>query len=109
MSSNFKKEYIETRDDAFKDIKSSSNEWNKFIKFWSRLIDKHSIDNILNIYSYNPYGKVFMTFDEWNSDDIDLTPEEIMNITLTREFIDKFLKDETTKYLDPTNYPELHG
>jgi hypothetical protein len=45
----------------------------------------------------------------WNSDDIDLTPEEIMNITLTREFIDKFLKDETTKYLDPTNYPELHG
>lgn len=45
----------------------------------------------------------------WNSDDPDLTPEEIMNITLTREFIDKFLKDETTKYLDPTNYPELHG
>ena len=45
----------------------------------------------------------------WNGDDPDLTPEEIMDLTLTREFIDKFLKDETTKYLDVTNYPELHG
>lgn len=44
-----------------------------------------------------------------NSWDPDLTPDEAMALTLTREFIDKFLDDEVTKYLDPTNYPALHG
>lgn len=44
-----------------------------------------------------------------NSWDPDLTPDEVMDITLTREFISKFLEDEVTKYLDPTNYPALHG
>lgn len=45
----------------------------------------------------------------WDSTWPDLTPEEAMNLQMTREFIDTFLKDEVTKYLDPTNYPHLHG
>ena len=62
----------------------------------------------INTDTVNAKGEYEVEF-IWNSDDPDLTPEEIMNLTLTREFIDKFLKDETTKYLDVTNYPELHG
>lgn len=56
----------------------------------------------------NDKGEYEVEF-KWNSNDPDLSPDEIMDITLTRKFIDKFLKDETTKYLDITNYPELHG
>lgn len=56
----------------------------------------------------NDKGEYEVEF-RWDSNDPDLSPEEIMDITLTRKFIDKFLKDETTKYLDITNYPELHG
>lgn len=45
----------------------------------------------------------------WSSADPDLTPEEIMDIYVTRQFIDKFLKNELTKYMDPTDYPNIHG
>ncbi len=45
--------------------------WNKFINFWARHFDKHSVDNILTLYSYNPSGTVFYTFNEWNSEKID--------------------------------------
>ena len=70
MDNKFKKEFIETRNDALNEIKENYNEWNKFITYWSKLLDTYSIDNILNLYSYNPTGKVFMTFDDWNSDEI---------------------------------------
>jgi len=45
----------------------------------------------------------------WDSGDPDLTPEEMLAIRETRRFLDEFLKDERTKYLDPTDYPNLHG
>lgn len=56
----------------------------------------------------NDKGEYEVKF-KWSSDDPDLSPEEIMDIKQTRKFIDAFLKDEVTKYLDITNYPELHG
>ena len=71
MNNKFFEKYFETRNDTLKDITSNSNEWNKFINYWARILDNYSVDNIINLYSYNPYGNVFMTFDEWNSDKID--------------------------------------
>ena len=70
MNNDFLKDYEETRDDILTDIKKDYREWNKFIVYWSKQLDKYSIDNILNLYSYNPYGRTFMTFDDWNSDKI---------------------------------------
>lgn len=44
-----------------------------------------------------------------SSDDPDLSPEEIMDLKLTRDFIDVFMADDKTKHLDFTDYPSLHG
>ncbi len=46
---------------------------------------------------------------EWCSADPELTPEQAMDLQLTREFIDLFLKDEKTRHMDFTDYPALHG
>ena len=70
MNNDFLKDYEETRDDILTDIKKDYREWNKFVVYWSKQLDKYSVDNILNLYSYNPYGRTFMTFDDWNSDKI---------------------------------------
>lgn len=66
MIKEFKKEYFETRDSTLKEIMNSQSKWFSFLMFWSKILDSYSIDNVLNLYSYNPYGKVFMTFDDWN-------------------------------------------
>lgn len=68
--SNFKEEFLKNRNITLEEIKESHYNWNKFIYFWSKILDKYSIDNIINIYSYNPNGTVFMTFDDWNSENI---------------------------------------
>lgn len=44
-----------------------------------------------------------------NSDDPDLTPEEVLALSDTRDFLAEFLEDEKTKHIDPTDYPRLHG
>lgn len=71
MKEEFIKDYFETRDEVLNDIKTNNYEWNKFLNYWSKILDKYSVDNVLNLYSYNPYGRTFLTFDEWNSEKID--------------------------------------
>ena len=71
MNKNFLEEYLSNRDFCLETILEEQVNWNKFINFWARHFDKHSIDNILTLYSYNPSGSVFYTFDEWNSEKID--------------------------------------
>lgn len=71
MSIDFNKEYFEIRDETLKDIQSNLYNWNRFIVYWSKILDKYSVDNVLNLYSYNPNGRYFMTFDEWNSNTIE--------------------------------------
>lgn len=70
MNKDFLNSFISTRDDTLNEIKTSQYNWNKFINYWSKILDKYSIDNVLNLYSYNSTGKIFMTFDEWNSEEI---------------------------------------
>lgn len=70
MNKDFLDEFISTRDDTLNEIKTSLYNWNKFITYWANILDKYSIDNVLNLYSCNSNGKTFMTFDEWNSEQI---------------------------------------
>ena len=70
MNEDFLNEFISTRDDTLTEIKTSLYKWNNFITYWANILDKYSIDNVLNLYSYNSNGKIFMTFDEWNSKQI---------------------------------------
>ena len=67
---NFFQEYIATRDESLKKIQLDNSSWNKFITYWSKILDKYSVDNVLNLYMYNHTGRTFMTFDEWNSEEI---------------------------------------
>ena len=71
MNKKFLEEYLSNRDFCLETILEEQVNWNKFINFWVRHFDKHSVDNILTLYSYNPSGTVFYTFDEWNSEKID--------------------------------------
>lgn len=71
MNNEFKIEFYQTRDDMLSSIKENPYSWNKFIYFWSRILDSYGVDNVLNLYSYNYSGRIFMTFDEWNSNEID--------------------------------------
>ena len=70
MDNDFFLKFISIRDEVLKNIQKNSKNWNTFIIFWSKILDKYSIDNALNLYSYNSTGKTFMTFDEWNSEEI---------------------------------------
>ena len=71
MNKKFVDEFLSNRDETFKNIKNSEYSWNKFIIYWSKILDDYSVDNVLNLYSYNSSGRVFKTFDEWNSDTIE--------------------------------------
>ena len=71
MNNKFVDEFLSNRDETFKNIKESEYSWNKFIIYWSKILDDYSVDNVLNLYSYNSSGRVFKTFDEWNSDTIE--------------------------------------
>ena len=71
MNNKFVEEFLSNRDETFKNIKESEYSWNKFIIYWSKILDDYSVDNVLNLYSYNSNGRVFKTFDEWNSDTIE--------------------------------------
>lgn len=71
MNKDFLNDFISIRDDTLNEVKTSQYNWNKFINYWAKILDKYSVDNVLNLYSYNSSGKVFMTFDEWNSDKIE--------------------------------------
>ena len=53
-------------------------------------------------------GKIHINF-IWNSDDPVLTQEEKIAIRETREFFDSFSNDESTEFLDFTDYPSLHA
>lgn len=71
MNKDFFDEFSDIRDRMLKNIQLDKNSWNKFLIYWSKILDKYSVDNVLNLYTYNPTGKIFMTFDEWNSSKID--------------------------------------
>ena len=71
MNKRFDEDFIETRDESLNNALENKIKWNKFLNYWSKILDSYSVDNILNLYSYNSYGKVFHTFDEWNSDAIE--------------------------------------
>ncbi len=70
MNEEFYDEFISIRDDTLDSIKTSLLSWNKFVIFWSSILDKYSINNILNLYYYNSSGRYYMTFSEWNSESI---------------------------------------
>ena len=70
VKDKFLEKFIALRDETLEDIQLNANNWNQFISFWSNILEKHTIENILNLYAYNSSGKVFMTFDEWNSEEI---------------------------------------
>ena len=67
LPKKFEEDFIVTRSEILNEILETKNTWNKFLSYWSKILDSYSVDNILNLYSYNPYGKIFHTFDEWNS------------------------------------------
>jgi hypothetical protein len=46
---------------------------------------------------------------KWDSTDPVLTPEQALDLSLTRQFIDFFMLDEDTRHLDFTDYPSLRG
>ncbi|MBO5348559.1 MAG: DEAD/DEAH box helicase family protein [Clostridia bacterium] len=71
MNKKFEEDFIETRDESLNNALDNKINWNKFLNYWSKILDSYSVDNILNLYSYNSYGKIFHTFDEWNNDEID--------------------------------------
>ena len=70
MNKEFINDYLNNRDYSLNEIKENTYNWNKFINYWSKILDKYSVDNVLNLYSYNSTGRTFMTFDEWNSEEI---------------------------------------
>ena len=70
MNKEFVNDFFNIRDETLKDIQGNSYVWNRFIIYWSKILDDYSIDNILNLYSYNSSGRVFKTFDDWNSEEI---------------------------------------
>lgn len=71
MNKKFEEDFIETRDESLNNALDNKINWKKFLNYWSKILDSYSVDNILNLYSYNSYGKIFHTFDEWNNDEID--------------------------------------
>ncbi len=71
MKDEFKEVFFQTRDETLELIKKDNYNWNKFMSYWSKLLDGYGIDNIINLYSYNPNGRIYHTFDEWNNDIID--------------------------------------
>lgn len=70
MNNDFFGEFLAIRDETLKNIQLDNNSWNKFITYWSKILDKYSVDNVLNLYTYNSSGRTFMTFDEWNSEEV---------------------------------------
>lgn len=70
MNNDFFGEFLAIRDETLKKIQLDNNSWNKFITYWSKILDKYSVDNVLNLYTYNSSGRTFLTFDEWNSEEI---------------------------------------
>ena len=45
----------------------------------------------------------------YDSTDPELTPEQAMCLTETRDYLRDFMEDENTKFIDPTDYPNLRG
>ena len=70
MNNQFIEDFITLRNETLQNIQLDINSWNKFIIYWSKILDKYSIDNVLNLFGYNSSGRIFMTFDDWNSDEI---------------------------------------
>ena len=49
MNNKFVDEFLSNRDETFKNIKESEYSWNKFIIYWSKILDDYSVDNVLNL------------------------------------------------------------
>ena len=63
MNKEFVNDFFNIRDETLKDIQDNSYNWNRFIIYWSKILDDYSIDNVLNLYSYNSSGRVlFLTY-----------------------------------------------
>lgn len=70
MNIEFVSEFMDIRDGTLKQVLMDIDSWNKFITYWSKILDNYSVDNILNLYNYNSSGRTYMTFEEWNSEEI---------------------------------------
>ena len=53
LKKEFLKEFMDIRDSMLDDIKENEYNYNKFINYWSKILDKYSIDNVLNLYYCN--------------------------------------------------------
>lgn len=56
----------------------------------------------------NDKGEFSLTY-TYDSTDPELTPEQAMCLTETRDYLRDFMEDENTKFIDPTDYPNLRG
>ena len=50
MNKEFVNDFFNIRDETLKDIQDNSYNWNRFIIYWSKILDDYSIDNVLNLY-----------------------------------------------------------
>ena len=57
LNKDFFDEFSDIRDRMLKNIQLDKNSWNKFLIYWSKILDKYSVDNVLNLYTYNPTVK----------------------------------------------------
>ena len=44
MNNQFMEEFITLRNETLQNIQLDINSWNKFIIYWSKILDKYSID-----------------------------------------------------------------
>ena len=71
MKKKFVEEFYRNRDETLEIILKDKISFYDYIKFWARNLGYHTVDNLITIYSYNPKGTMFATFDEWNNEIID--------------------------------------
>lgn len=56
----------------------------------------------------NEKGEYIVNF-MYDSTDPELTPNEALCLSDTRDYIKEFLTDQNTQFIDPTDYPNLRG
>ena len=66
----FLKDYNTKLQDLLFNLKQDSKSFNNFLNFWADNLGNQSFNNLMMLFSYRPNGRIFATFDEWNSDKI---------------------------------------
>ncbi len=62
----------------------------------------------LNSKDLNDKGEYQLTF-TYDSTEPELTPEQALCLTQTRNYFKDFMSDAKTRFIDPTDYPNLRG